>query len=173
MENFRVDAPWSAPAADPVSPLNPAADPLRAPQKMQIATGDFPLPFVSLKDEIEELGSSPEPGKIGQDGIFTADSDVEAVLVQDRKRPDGACELEPIREFSFRRKQDEGVAEFGELVADLQVAADSSINLDVRKKRRNLHFRLNVARTPFSVKLSIFISQALTFSEGKNILIAA
>ena len=141
MEDARIDAARGAMTLDAVLALHPAADALGIPEEIELLADDFLFPLMPFEDEIEVLRSGAEAFELRQDGIFTAYADVEGVVGKRGKRPGFGLKIEPIRLAALRMKKDEGMAAPGEFVAQLEIAPDAAINLDVREERGDLHGR--------------------------------
>ena len=146
MENARIDAARRPVTEDPVLPLHPPADPLGIPEKQKIFPDDLLLPFVALKDEIEIFRGGPEALEPGQDGILAAKGDVEGVVGQGGKGSRLGLEIQPFRLAPLRMEENEGMTAAGELVAELEIAADAAEDLDVREEGGDLHMRNPVPR---------------------------
>jgi hypothetical protein len=121
---------------------------------MKCLADDFFFLLVTFEKKIKKLGLGPKTVKIRKNIIFAGEADIKVIIFHSFKRPDGPDKLEPLRLLSRGREKDKGVTFFGQFAPDFQVAANPAENLDMGKKRRNLHFRLNVARVPLRVKSS-------------------
>jgi hypothetical protein len=139
MKYFRIDAPRRLKTADFMLPLQAPANALGIPEKIIISPGDGLFHFVAFEDKIEKLGPGPKPVKLGKDGIFAAEPDIKFFVVQRIKRPDGALKSQPARRLPLGVEKDIAMAPLDELVADLDIAADSAKNLDMRQQSGDFH----------------------------------
>jgi len=122
-------------------PLHAPANSLRIPEEMIIFPGDGPFHFVAFKDKIEKLGAGPEPVKMGQDGIFAAESDIVLVVAEGRQRPAEALKVQPVRRLPLGVEKDKAVPALDELIADLDIAADSAEDLHMGQQSGDFHGR--------------------------------
>jgi len=76
--------------------LYPPADAFGIAEEMIVAAGNILLLFVALEDEIEEFLFSLKAVELREDGIFTADSDLEFLGRDRSKRFDLPPEFQPI-----------------------------------------------------------------------------
>jgi hypothetical protein len=91
--------------------------------------------------EIEVFRGGPDPVEKREDGVLSAEGDVERVGLDLGKRPRFAPEFEPFGWATEGMEEDEVVAFPDELVAELEISADAPKDLDVGQERGDFHGR--------------------------------
>jgi hypothetical protein len=155
VEELRIYPPRGPMADDAVFQFHATADTFGIAQETEGPPGNIFFHLVAFQHEVEEPGPRPEPVEGIEDGILAAKAEIEGLLPEGGKRPDGARELEPGRGDAFRREKDEAVAPADERVAELKVPAHASEHLDVGKEGCDLHGGSNVTRDRDYVKAGV------------------